>query len=127
MREILFRGKRVSGGDWVVGYFFAKPILGTYFIILGESQWMVDPKTVCQYTGLKDKNGSRIFEGDIIELERGWSEKVRYIVEYDAEICSFIGDSINYIGFTTFENDGERIELIGNIYDTTELLEVETC
>ena len=141
MREILFRGKREEDGEWAYGSFVpdAIEVRGSKIIMPGfirnydfghESgckvlMHEVDRETVGQFTGLTDKNGKKIFEGDIIELERGWGEKVRYIVKYDTEICSFIGDGINYIGFTTFENDGERIEVIGNIHDNPELLKGE--
>ena len=123
MREILFRGKRLDNGNWVQGSIFTR-INEVYIFPLPitTSKSEVDPATVGQYTGLTDKNGKKIFEGDVIALERGWGEKVIYTIEYDTECCCFIGDSVNYIGFTTFENDGDRIEVIGNIHDNPESL-----
>ena len=83
----------------------------------------VDLETVGQYTGLTDKNGNRIFEGDIIK--RFWlGAEIIYCVQYDGENASFIGKAMNKRGFTTFDNDGEMFEVIGNIHDNPELLEV---
>ena len=126
-REILFRGKRIDNGEWVEGYFVNlwlmhyqkhQPIITDNNAV----SYDVDPPTVGQYTGLTDKNGKKIFEGDIVAIERGWNETVKYHVFFDPQICGFIGDSINYIGFTTFGDDGINMEVIGNIHDNPELL-----
>ena len=136
MREILFRGKRKTDGKWTDGYYVndeseqmaERPITYIYHLNKHPCGWdllpfEVIPETVGQFTGLCDKNGKRIFEGDVIEMDRGWDEKVTYVVRYAIDICAFIGSSINYIGFTTFEDDGDRIKIIGNIHDNPELLE----
>ena len=70
MRKILFRAKRPDG-KWEMGYYFTKPILEFHSLILGESQWAIDPDTLGQFTGLKDKNGTMVFEGDIVKLRTG--------------------------------------------------------
>ena len=131
MREIIFRGNRKDNGESIFGYYFQKqnpfsadgfPI--THYISdcppFGAE---VDPETVGQFTGLTDKNGKRIFEGDIIK--RFWlGAEITYCVQYDGENTRFIGKAMNKRGFTTFDNDGEMFEIIGNIHDTPDLLEV---
>lgn len=133
------RGKRKDNGEWVYGHFYESNISGCYILspklvvrnkrdgsVVTQDTfdlYEIIPETVGQCTGLPDKNGKAIFEGDIVEMERGWGEKVKYTIEYDPAICAFIGDAVNYIGFTTFENDGDRIKIIGNIHDNPEILE----
>ena len=91
MREILFQGQRFDG-TWVNGYFFAKPILETYFIIDGENQWMVHKESVGQYTGMNefvmtDKFiNAPLFEGDIVEV---WSRR-RSIFKYMHEDAAYL-------------------------------------
>lgn len=128
MREILFRGKRKDNGEWVEGFFVVKvdPLLGTSrcFILTqgyGESfvtWYMVDPATVGQYTGLKDKNGKRIFEGDVFEWGYAGVKEFRYVVVYDAVLASFVGERGG--GFVRL--NGIDIEISGNIHDKPELL-----
>ena len=136
MREIIFRGKRIDNGEWVNGMpFISKNCCKMIFAMALHPDFVedgnvyysegypVDLETVGQYTGLTDKNGNRIFEGDIIK--RFWlGAEIIYCVQYDGENASFIGKAMNKRGFTTFDTDGEMFEVIGNIHDNPELLEV---
>lgn len=127
MREILFRGKTDS--DWCYGNLVNSRYEDQYYIVeyLGdELSYPVDAETVGQFTGLKDKNGTKIFEGDIIKTYHG-NGKVVYSKQYAL------------FGYIMLEKDNtekeydyrftdvvieDGIEVIGNIYDNPELLEI---
>ena len=121
MREILFKGKREDNGEFIISDSIMKierqnPRLWAKF-----DCWVkVIPETVGQFTGLTDKNGKKIFEGDI--LLKGF-EKV--LVKWNANQCRWGIYSNNYeiCGFN--ESTQGYFEVIGNIYDNSELLEVE--
>lgn len=139
MREILFRGKRKDNGVWVEGFYY-EDILGNPVILsrprdFGYADAIdVDPFTVGQYTGLKDKNGNRIFEGDmikpfddevdkmVVEFQHGqfllclYGER-GYMAEYGWE------EEGNYGCFEAepLSSYGDDIEIIGNIHDNPEL------
>ena len=122
MREILFRGKgdkKYNDGMW----YFGVPIRcydGDWQICTNNSKSTVIPETIGQYTGLADKNGTKIFEGDIVK--RFWFGKMCiYQIDYENGLASFIGRA--GMKFTTFDYDSEEFEVIGNIYDNPELLE----
>lgn len=138
MREIIFRAKRKDNSEWVEGYYvFCRKchyILPVVNEIIGyderEDEWIeIDPNTLCQYTGLTDKNGKKIWENDIIKTSQ-------YGVDN--------GDGRNFAGFDIFSisfsegsfclmNKWRRfnlrpnrdMEAIGNIFDNADLLEVE--
>ena len=133
MREILFRGKRLDNGEWIQGDIVQFPVHGVVRIVEQESSYKdaeVDSDTVGQFTGLTDKNGRKIFEGDIIHLE--YSQVFFggvYFGEYTAEVSykegCFITDGINNgdeieTPLSGFDND--ELEIIGNIHDNPELL-----
>ncbi len=124
MREILFRGKRVDNDAWVEGLLTI--MWGQYHIIQPNDENTAYPiilKTIGQYTGMTDKNGTKIFEGDIIDFS-GRSDGEGYgVVQYDVDETEFgiVYDSI-------YEGLGRRyysrgIEVIGNIFDNPELSE----
>lgn len=149
-REILFKAKRIDNGEWVEGYYVyitnpltedGKPI--KHLICNGTNIFndLIDPDTLCQFTGLTDKNGKKIWENDIL----------RYSYDYDGSPFLKDGEEIKYRAGAVFwsewrgswavcgrgnkkctNNDvfkynrnPNRTEVIGNIFDNPELLEVE--
>ena len=125
IREVIFRGKRTDNGKWVKGYLYITHIgaheIGSYDAEINIERLTFDviPETVGQYTGLTDKNGVRIFEGDIVSLVKhdGLIYKVVYVP------CRY--ELVNSKGVNCFVLDiykSENIEVIGNIHDNPELL-----
>lgn len=119
MREYLFRGKAIDNGEWVFGGLY---VMSENFALINGNNFnlgkhQVIPETVGQYTGLCDKNGNKIFEGDIIKNEYG------YIGEVVFKACTY------YIEWRSgnFSIDlyvwGDSVEVIGNIHDNKNLLE----
>lgn len=122
MRDIEFRGKRTDDGEWMYGYICCYGWTGKekIYIVPNYASALysieVNPETVGQYTGLKDKNGTKIFEGDIILL-RGDEEP--YQVVFDESCFQVYSDSVRYAMDNFYDYE---IEVIGNIYDNPELL-----
>lgn len=132
MREILFRGIRKDTHEWVYGfyveYFDGKrnvpciSVVDTH-VITGALCYEVIPETVGQYTGLKDKNGRQIFEGDILK-EKQSNQALIFTVDWREDCAMFVTPCKNFklleFDFTT--SYGEQFEIIGNIHDSAELL-----
>lgn len=119
MREIKFRARRVSDRRWVYGT-YAKHI--GHFVIFDEKsgeRHIIDPGTLGQYTGLKDKNGVGIFEGDIVQDEVGIKAEVRFIQQEAA--FKFVIEKVNDPQ-TIYAAQALKCEVIGNIYENAELL-----
>lgn len=157
----LFRAKRLDNGEWAVGFYAY--IHKKHYIYTGQlihsglydvaERYEVDLKTICQCTGLKDKNGKRIWENDIAELfgYRGVIKNVcgsfgigyRKNIDYEeiqANIMRVTGcenilyacENDNYISlweiYWNFNDEDDlvnTVEVIGNIFDNPELLESE--
>ena len=130
MREILFRGKAkaIAGcpynngkpdGEWVFGYVFSD--LGAMKIRQYETDrpecndYEVDPETVGQYTGLTDKNGIKIFEGDIVDY-------ISSDVIGNPKTGTIIVEDMTDYDTMIYLNHSEELQIIGNIHDNPELL-----
>ena len=126
MREILFRGKRKGNGEWVFGDLVHFPDRTKIDTHKNGQPWRgydVDPDTVGQFTGLTDKNGKRIFEGDIVRNADGYLFSAQY--PFAVKFCdgNFCGDAG---GFVYISGEEFRYcEVIGSIHDNPELLEVD--
>ena len=158
MREILFRGKRLDNGEWVEGSFLRdgeahrlvrqeglpfsdcyivpkteRDNVRTYLsqgILLGVIAYHVDPSTIGQYTGLTDKNGKRIFEGDVVAqswydfyepADDSFGEVVFYVADCSFSVLDLNKNEIMSIGHGRACH--YEVEIIGNIHDNPELLE----
>lgn len=140
MREILFRGKRLDNGEWVEGFYVHIPSgryeqdehliqtikdTGKIGILM-----RIDPSTICQFIGICDKDGKKIFEGDILHYWSEYCEEYlgRCVVKYGKFNCGCCdgvygwylegGDIRDFNG-----NYPTDYEVCGNIYDHLELLE----
>ena len=133
MREILFRGKRTINGDWVYGDFVhgneRKSLRDSIFVYDSETQsfndYEINPSTLGQYTGLTDKNGKRIFEGDIVKaqdeiLGSPFCDGMTGKVVYD-EAAYFI-ELKDPMNSQWLYDECAVYEVIGNIHDNPELL-----
>lgn len=133
MREILFRGKRVDNGEWIKGYYvFQKKRRGTFGQTVSEADFdhgcivamsgemhEVVPDTVGQYTGLKDKNGTRIFEGDILRFPYPSNQNIYSVMWSGGSFVRKDPDGY-YLSLNALNCD--EYEVIGNIHDNPELL-----
>ena len=128
MRKILFRGKAVGSGEWVYGYLIGRaensgrPCQGKFFIDNGEpfnTAVEVIPETVGQYIGLVDRNGEKIFEGDILSVE---GVPQLYSVEFTTADASFAVRNCKDRRYATnlTVDDQNELHRCGTIYDQEE-------
>lgn len=131
MKEILFRGKRVDSGEWLYGFYHNETSIESpasdrkithHHIYTQDFDLFVDPETIGQYTGLCDKNGKKIYEGDIVKCDTYFDKP--QLVKWDKKWCVFqpIFDAspIEVFPILSITN---QIEVIGNIHDNSKLLE----
>lgn len=122
MREFLFRGKRKNNNEWLIAGGFDQFDNSFYIFCEDEGDSMeVIPETFCQFTGLKDKNGKRIFEGDILKFSDVECGDELQLVFYSEEDGAFFCKN-NHTCYSDFLGDSSELELIGNRYDNPELL-----
>lgn len=135
-RENLFKAKRKDNGEWVEGYYvycrkrhYILPVLNK---AIGfderEDKWIeIDIDTLCQFTGLTDKNGKKIWENDILKanLDESYPEDITYIkiLWNEYRFCTNENYSTDIEALEKW--DAEHFQVCGNIFDNAELLEVE--
>lgn len=128
MRKILFRGKSVNTGEWIesmtISYGTIKRKRDNIFMEVEPNKWKgVDPKTVGQFTGLTDKNGKEIFEGDIIKTHNQYGDEFIDIVIWNESTLQFEIEETKQTIWSELNLYKYRdCEIIGNIYDNPELL-----
>ena len=140
MREILFKAKRLEDGEWVEGYYFKS------FDICSEKEqhWItenhcyffsnyegfsdpyeIDPNTLCQFTGLTDKNGNKIWENDIVDVSDCWwtvNNVTRHLVQWNETLTGF-SPYVDYDSDCCIYYHSESSKVIGNKFDNFKLLE----
>ena len=138
----LFKAKRIDNGEWVTGHYvkglnmYDKEVHlifepNTMFYSSGETDgwYKVDPTTICQCTGLKDKNGKLIWENDIASYSDLITRDKKIIcIEWNKMQASFVRKYRSPMGLQYLYLDeyiASRMEVIGNIFDNKELLESE--
>lgn len=127
-REIKFKAQKIDNGEWVYGYYMHNPEKQTYLIVTHEEMNHVDPSTVGQYTGLKDKNGIEIYEGDMMKADNDriyeviWNQNAwrigsktftkgeKRLEKIDEGDSYWIFDSTKYSNLS-------KLEIFGNIHD----------
>lgn len=142
MREILFRGKTIDNPRWVEGYFAEADLylngnIVRHPVIVDKDDDMkeINPETLCEFTGLYDSKGNKVFEGDILSfaydvLGGEWKGRIvfgnphsRYTWGWEIVPITPTDFNIDILLWFDMEETGAICEVIGNIYDNPELLE----
>ena len=122
-RENLYRGKRVDTGEWVEGSLIGNDVIVGKIVEFEEDYfctefwYKVDPETVGQFTGMTDKKGKKLFEGDVYSMGE---KNILYVVIFDKS--QFIGKQVGNRSLAGLEYWKSDIEIVGNVYDNPELL-----
>ena len=122
-RENLYRGKRVEDGRWIEGSLIGNDVIVGKIVEFEEDYfctefwYKVDQETVGQFTGMTDKKGKKLFEGDVYSMGE---KNILYVVIFDKS--QFIGKQVGNRSLAGLEYWKSDIEIIGNIYDNPELL-----
>ena len=137
-REILFKAKRKDNGKWVEGYYLNVAKINHFICtgkikldgavkgIIAPEMYAINATTLCQYTGLTDKNGKKIWENDICEMVYDGVVNT-YVIVWDKDELDFKGTNgkEDYGGNFEYLGCCEEIITLGNIFDNPELLEVK--
>lgn len=125
----LFRGKRIDNGEWMIGNLI-RTDEGVYIIQNYVPQYLIKhyeviPFTICQCTGLKDKNGNLIWENDIVRTVYDGNEHIYQVVWDESELdFKATNGKENYESNFEYLPCCDEIEILGNCFDNPELLEV---
>lgn len=137
MREILFKAKRINNGQWVEGYYLRDQYhIGGKDIIFyrKDSDWftvytnIIDPETLCQFTGLCDKNGKKIWENDIVLVTENVYSTVKFGLYHEASKSErthqgfYLESMDNYYYREELGYWAKESVVVGNIFDNPELL-----
>ena len=135
MREIIFKAKRICDGEWVEGYYLrdqyhrsGKDIIfyrkdSDRFTIYTD---IIDPETLCQFTGLTEKNGKRIWENDIVTCQTKYGVDIGTVVFHRGKFCVLWSSTRHYPkngAIESYYDINARTRVVGNIFDNTELLQ----
>jgi uncharacterized phage protein (TIGR01671 family) len=147
MRDILFKAKRIDNGEWVEGnlvFLFPKKVheafiipikFGNAFMQLREGDlgfrcwYKVDKETICQFTGLYDKNGNKIWENDIVTCQTRYGGDIGKVVFHNGKFCVLWNSTYHYSRNGKCENYYDinaKNSVKGNVFDNPELLQEES-